>query len=306
MKASSSRAAKRLFSGSYGIAAACIAIFVVGLALPTGAASPGPIAFSTRIVQSGHSLTDPIPGVLVEMARSMGGQNVVVDRSTIPGSPMDWRWKHKAGPTEARERISDYEILVLTERVSLSNTMPWHKSEIEALRWFTHAWTSGNAGKGAATILYATWVDLSSGPGYINHHKDPEGHIPWRQRLDLELVRWEKIVSHVNAARPAGSPEMRMIPGPLIMAAVYDAIERKEAPGLHSISQLFSDDIHINDTGAYLIALAHYAVIYRRDPRELPDVIPRGVLRDPALAAWMQDLVWKVVTGYPGSGVAAR
>ena len=87
------------------------------------------------------------------------------------------------------------------------------------------------------------------------------------------------------------------------MAAVHDGIEAGEVPELNDIADLFSDDIHLNDLGAYYIALAHYVVIFGRDPRGLSNRL--GMAQSPSqeLADWMQDTVWRVVSNYPGSGV---
>ncbi|MFV0301488.1 MAG: hypothetical protein ACK5IP_11515, partial [Paracoccus sp. (in: a-proteobacteria)] len=50
------------------------------------------------------------------------------------------------------------------------------------------------------------------------------------------------------------------------------------------------------------IALAHFAVIYNRDPRGLPHGVPAKGGTSPEQAAWMQDLVWRVVSSYPRAG----
>lgn len=247
-----------------------------------------------RVVQSGHSLTDGIMEPLRLLVASAGNRNATIDKSTIPGSPMDFRWEHSNDSiqTDARFNISRYTTLVLTERVSLSGTMRWHNSTGEALRWFTHAWTEGNEGQGAETVLYATWVNTDSGPDFANPYKDPDGHIPFRERLPREMAGWEEIQAYVNANRPTGSPPMRMIPGPRLMAAIYDEIAAGRAPGLTDISDLFLDTIHLNEIGAYYISLAHFAVIYNRDPRGLQNT--GGVT--PEQAIWMQDLVWRVLS----------
>lgn len=264
-----------------------------------------PKPLSIRVIESGHSLTDPIADKLSEMLRAMGADAASVALSTSPGSLMEHRWRtspEKPMP-DARAAIGDYDMLVITERVPLSNTFPSHNSKVEALKWFRHAWRKGNGGAGAETVLYATWVHIDSGPDFDNVYRDPEAHLPWRERLPLEIARWEQIVDYVNARRPKGAPPMRIIPGPQIMAAMDDAVAQGAAPGLTSILELFTDTIHLNDVGAFLIALAHYAVIYGRDPRELPDRI--GADGRPELAAFMQDLVWKVVTGYERTGVGS-
>ena len=260
-----------------------------------------------RVIQSGHSLTDPIIYPLHLLVRASGGLGETITKSTIPGSPMDIRWNEAPGygQPDARHAIADYDILVLTERVSVHSTIEWHNSLGQALTWFNHAWTEGNAGKGAETILYATWVGIDSGPDAANPYNDPQELIPFRERMDLEMEGWQSILDHVNANRIAGSPPMRMIPGPLLMAELYDAIERGEVPGIATIADVFSDTIHPNDLGAYYIALAHYAVIYNRDPRGLPNRLGMATSPSRELATWMQETVWRVVSSYEGSGVGS-
>ena len=270
--------------------------------------SEGRFSLTARTIHSGHSLTDPIVPMLDAMVAALGGaaaRERVIDRSTIPGSPMDWRWDNRnEHMPDARHQIADYELLVITERVSLSGTMPWHRSEEMALRWFVHAWENGDDGNGAQTILYASWVRTDSGPDFDNPHDDPEGHLPFRERLPLEMARWKEILDHVNHHRPAGSPAMRMIPGPLIMAAAYDAIAAGQAPGLSRLEDLFTDAIHVKDAGAYLIALAHLGVIYGRDPRTLPARLGRRPVPAQETAVWMQRLVHEVLRDYPDADYA--
>jgi hypothetical protein len=290
------------------------AILRMGVVFPSAlaagmaqAAFGDPRPYSARIIQSGHSLTDPIVPVLKSIVEAVGGAEArrgSVDRSTVPGSLMEARWEIRLKyPPDARIEIDKYDVLVITERAPLSGTVEWHDSNLAALVWFEHAWNTGSAGQGAETILYATWVNVTSGPGFDNKWKDPEGHMTFRDRMAPEMLRWQTIADFVNANRSDGSPPMTVIPGPLIFAEVYDAIEAGKAPGLSELSDLFSDDIHLNDKGAYLIALAHFAVIYRRDPRIVPDRtgLPFGVHQDTAI--WMKEVVANVLQSYPGAGL---
>lgn len=266
-------------------------------------------ALAMRVIQSGHSLTDPIVPMLDRIVAATGrpeARRRRIDRSTVPGSPMDWRWTHRNEyMADARHDIAGYDMLVITERTPLSNTVPWHNSEEMALTWAAHAWTEGSGGAGAATVLYATWVATTSGPEAENPYKDPEGLIPFRDRLPLEMARWQAIADHANAGRPSGAPAIRVVPGPLIMAAAHDAIAAGTAPGLERIEALFSDEIHLNPQGAYLIALAHLAVIYGLDPRDTPDLPTAPDMPSPATAAWMKALVHEVLAAYPGAGYPA-
>lgn len=268
---------------------AALCAVAAGAAVPTDA----------RVIQSGHSLTDPIPAELTRMLQEMGVRDPVIDLSSIPGSTMDWRWAHNAGEPgkDAKKDIAKYDVLVVTERAPLLGTITWHNSEREGARWARHAWANGKDGKGAWTVLYATWVHVDSGPDREDPYGDPDAKVPFIERLPLEMAGWEKIADRMNAELPDDAPRVALIPGPLVMKAMAEAVVDGAAPGITNMQQLFRDEIHVNDTGAYLIALAHYAVIYGGDPRELPDRV--GKHGQAELAAFMQDLVARVVEGYP-------
>lgn len=268
---------------------AVVLLGMLGLA-PVGAFAERPL--STRVIMSGHSLTDPIPPYLAAMVGSAGGRGAVIDRSTIPGSPMDWRWNHPGQPVDARAEIGRYDLLVLTERVPLLDTMTYHNSSQEALRWVEHAWVQG-----VETVLYATWVTLATGPDATDD--ESRAGLSFRERLEREQARWDEIRAHVNDNRPEGMAEMQMIPGPQIMLALEAAIASGQAPGLRDIRDVFYDDIHVNDIGAYIMALAHFAVIYDRDPRDVPQGLGRIAVPERELARWLQGLVAEVVAANP-------
>ena len=265
--------------------------------------------FNQRIIMSGHSLTDPLPEPLTALVKAVAGEQargMVIDRSTVPGSTMKYRWQPEGRmDIDARRDIANYDTLVLTERVTVRSAIQWEETEKYAQKWFDHAWKNGKGGKGAETVFYASWIPVISGPG--NKDKwDMEGEreIPFRERLDLEMTSWQATADLVNANRPKGSHRMRVIPGPKVMAAVYDAIKAGTAPGLKAMREIFEDDIHVNTKGAVLIALAHYAVIYGRDPRDIPDLQGTAGWPSPKQQRWMKALVWDVCSAYPDSGLA--
>jgi hypothetical protein len=280
------------------------AVMLGGLTLfsPPQIAAAAPL--DARVIESGHSLTDPIPELLERMIVAAGGQRIAVARSTIPGSPMEWRWTHKIGygNPDARHDIAQYDVLVITERVSLATTMPYHNTLDEATKWTRHAWKKGNGGNGAETILYATWVGLTTGPGTPASKDDPDNQLAWPDRLTKEYGDWRKIQSHMNKTLPRGAPKVRMIPGPLLMKAIYDDIQRGKVPGVNRIQDFFADDIHTSDLGSYAVALLHFAVIYERDPRDLGRI--QGAPRNAKLDAYLRALVWRIVTSASETGVA--
>lgn len=262
-----------------------------------------------RVIMSGHSLSDPIPSPLTQMVRAAGGASatgMAIEISSIPGSPAEFRWETDIDQlVDARRDIAKYDVLVLTERAVVRSAIEYHNAYEIALTWFNHALKNGNSGKGAETVLYASWISWKSGPGNDDQYDLPdESQIPFRERLDLEMSHWQGIADHVNGNRPKGSPALRVIPGPKVLAAIEDGITAGTAPGLTSIRQLFEDNIHINALGAYPISLAHFAVIYGRDPRDVPTLRGEPGWPTAEQQGWMKDLVWDVVRAYPDSGLS--
>lgn len=266
-------------------------------------------------VHSGHSLTDvyltnPWPGRLTLATEKIRGSrpHETIASSSIPGAPLEWRWNNRNEyGVDARHDIGRYELLVTTESVPLAaqeeyfagGTLRWLDT------WVDHAWKEGNGGKGAEVMLYSTWTfwrHSGEVPGY-----DTEANIPFRERLDIDGARWERMQDNANANRPEGMPLIYMIPGHRMIMRIYDDIEAGKAPhGLTSIGDIFADDIHLNDKGQYAITMLVYAVIYQRNPRELPDrlAVPDDTL-SAAQARYFKTIAWEIATSYNRTGVPA-
>ena len=102
---------------------------------------------------------------------------------------------------------------------------------------------------------------------------------------------------------------IHIIPGGKVMAAAARAAEAGLLPGIPDRHAFFSDEIHLNDLGNWLIAMTHFAVLYHRTHHGLPAQLNRadGSLATPPdaqAAKLLQELVWQVVTGFPACGVA--
>lgn len=198
---------------------------------------------------------------------------------------------------EAHDAVGsgDYHVLVLTEKVEIRSSIKWHESWHYLSEWAQKAWA---ANQNTRVYLYETWPNLDSDEG-------------WLDRLDLDLKRyWEgEIIDRALAVEGVDQP-IYVIPGGQVMAAFVRALDRQGSVGGVSAQQdLFKDNIHFNDLGAYLMALTHYAVIYGTSPVGLPRQLKRadGTMADSPgkdLALLMQQVVWDVVTGYPRTGVA--
>ena len=77
-------------------------------------------------------------------------------------------------------------------------------------------------------------------------------------------------------------------------------------PGIHSIDDLFSDDIHLTDVGKYFVACVHFAMIHGRSPVGLTRQLHvwwGGEFQPPSieLARKFQHIAWESVLRYPAS-----
>jgi len=197
---------------------------------------------------------------------------------------------------EAHEAMEsgDYDALVMTEKVSIKDSIDYHESWHYMTLWAEKAIA---ANPDIRLYFYETW-----------HDREVEGG--WLTRIDQDLSRyWEReIVDRALATDKLDRP-IYIIPGGQVMARFLRAVEARGGVGnVAGPDDLFRDQIHFNSLGAYLMALTHYAVLYGRSPVGLPYELTDATgtqvpAPDPEAARLMQEIVWEVVTGYPRSGV---
>lgn len=269
-------------------------------------------------IHSGHSLTDPLfaiwPGQFVNLIGSINSLpswqlfDSMVGKSTIPGSSLKARWESPPGygSPDARLNIDNWQLLSITERVPLmyegGNTQQWYLDGIQEQKQYlsqfvNNAWTNGNNGNGTPTLLWTTWTNIDNSNG------------PWRQMLDIQGAEFERMQDYANLNRLAGAPPVYIIPGHKMMARLYDDIQQNIVPGITNINQFFSDNIHVNELGAYAVSMIHYSSIFKLSPVDLPNNLlenaPAGTpIPSPALATYLQNMVWNVVNSYSRAGFA--
>jgi len=287
--------------------------YIFGQSLPPKQSYP----FNVKQIHSGHSLTDPLfgpwPGQYVDLVASQNSLqgwaifDVMVGKSTTPGSAMNARWNTPPGfgSPDARHQIKNWELLSITERVPLAfeggNNQQWYLDLIQEQRKYlslfvNNAWNNGNNGNGAPTLLWTTWTNLDNSNG------------PWRQMLDTQGAEFEKMQDYANANKPLAAPNVYIIPGHKMMARLYDDIQQNSVPGITNINQFFSDNIHTNSLGSYMIAMMHYACVFNQSPVGLSNNLlsnPPAGFQAPtsALATYLQNMIWEVVTTYPRTGI---
>jgi len=267
---------------------------------------------NVKQIHSGHSLTDPLfnpwPGQYRFLVFDvLGGDFDHLGKSTIPGSSLNYRWENAPGfgQPDARHDIVDWELLTITERVPLlyegGSVLSWYLEALQAQKedlslFVNNAWNNGNNGNGTPTLLWTTWTNIDDSDG------------PWREMLDIQGSEWEKMQDYANENRPDGAPPVYIIPGHKMMARLYDDIQLGLVPNITDISQFFSDNIHPNELGSYAIAVIHYACIYNTSPVDLTNMLlpdSPSLNPSPALATYLQTMIWEEVTNYSRTGIYA-
>lgn len=261
-----------------------------------------------RVFHIGHSLVArDMPAMLAQLAgsghgyESQLGWGATLRSHWDPDVPINGFETENSHPRyrDARDAVASgaYDAVILTEMVEIKDAIRYFDSADYLHRFAKAAWEANSRTR---VYLYETWHPLP----------DPDG---WLERLDRDLATyWEAEILRRALAYPGMKHPIYLIPAGQVMARMVREIEESGGfPGLRTRADLFSDDIHLNDQGHYLVALIHYAVLYHRDPANLPSALQRAdgspaVPVDPQAAAMMQRIVWEVVTTMPQTGVPQR
>jgi hypothetical protein len=266
--------------------------------------------FTVKQIHSGHSLTDSYfvgtwPGLLPALLRAIAPSGITgaVARSTIPGSPMSWRWNNPPGygAPDARADIGQYELLVITENNFIAPEALYPSGWAADMRierrndfltWVNHAMQNGNARQGAEVMLYTNWPAFG----------DFAPAASWRARLAANELEW--LANADNAAAKANT-NIFILPGNALMMRLWDDAEAGRIPGISSGSQWQSsgrwwlDDVHPANLGSLTLAYLMVGVVHHVDPRGLPhNQFGLAITPTAAEASYIQNLVWDIMNNY--------
>ena len=261
----------------------------------------------------GHSLSDQIPDMVKSLSDDMFAVDFDWAYQSIPGAPLRWQWDRKINKDysenppyyyafyseEGGLPTGDYNVLVLTESV------PRYWSIIDDTYQYADSLVTYalSYNPNIQIYLYEDWHCIKSGtPTGCDYDIDAS---PWRQRLDDDLAMWESVVDTLNNRFNPINP-ICMIPAGQGLARLYDAIEEGKVPGIASIEDIFSDDIHLTDVGKYFVACVHFAMIHNTSPVGLTNqtqVWWGGDFEPPtaAQAKIFQEIAWETVNSYERS-----
>ena len=234
----------------------------------------------------GMRLIGPNLPPLVEGALERLRGPSVVQSQIINGASLAYNWDHSedAEGVDARAALTEglTRALVLTESQPIADQMS-AGTTIPALANFARA--ARNANPDTQLFLYESWPAMTGDAARL------------RDSITADLPLWQ--LAAASAGAEVGA-EITLIPAGQAMALLSLEIEAGAVPGVTSIRDFFSDDIHLSGKGLYFTALVHAASITGQSPEGLPAKLTRSWLnRDSVisdeLAAALQRIAFTAV-----------
>jgi hypothetical protein len=261
----------------------------------------------------GHSLINFNVPNMVNQLSIASTESFSYDANIGNGASLGWHWNNPTtgeGPQwDLTLPNGGYENFILTEAVPLVNQLDWG----DTYRYTDSLCSYANLyNPNIQYYLYETWhCNLSgngstTGVGGTPCDWDPESTIPWRDRLTIDLPKWESIADSINLIH---TNPMLIIPNGQAFGRLADSIEIGAISGLTSFTNLFVDSYHLDNRGNYFVACVVYSVIHGVSPVGLPNQLETefgnlyAEYPTPAQALIMQEIAWQTVCDYPRDGV---
>ncbi len=261
-----------------------------------------------RVYHIGNSVTDTINYKGLSQLAESRGNKYVFGRHMIPGAPLSWIWEH---PNDGfREEPFGYY------RDALSN----YQWDILTLQPFDRS-IEGNDGD---LVMAKNYIDIalrkspnlriyiySRWPGRDEKSNSFDFDQKWLRQYKsgesgAEQTRgfFEKLTLELRNAYPTIKENILMVPVGDVLYELNQRMKAGQVPGYTSIVQIYSDGIHFNDVGSFIVGSTFYATLYKDNPKGLT-ANPYNV-NNPQLVSIIQDAVWKVVSAHPLSGVTSQ
>jgi hypothetical protein len=273
---------------------------------------------SARIVYVGHSLINyEMPEMVKAIAESLTGPGVRPIVQVNPGAPIAAGWNNcrqrefvgQYPPLEfacdAIESGSDqgpYDTLIVTQTnnpiINSANPSDFGSTPGDFDNFLNLFLSRNSAGR---AFFFAQWEALNS-PWH--------GGQEWTTQIDREMSHFRNLANRIEQVERDAhgrTATITVIPTSLALRELMLAAERGAFPGVSGRGQIFSDDVHLTPLGNYFVACVVFASVYERSP-----VGATGITTTrwgdqmtnvaPDLAQRLQDLAWRVVSGYRGWG----
>jgi hypothetical protein len=278
-----------------------------------------------RVYAIGNSVTDTLKYKSFAGLLQTSGYKPVVARHMIPGAPLDWLLSHPTQgfkeepygyPTNAFanyqwdaitlqpfDRRMDSDTQVISEYISMARKNPQN----DKTRFFIYArWPRMSKDGRAVKYNKDDYGKESAGPDKITDYKQVDKwESRWNAKYNGGWANNETADYFATLTQKLREKEpdvvINMIPVGHVMAALNNRMEEGEIAGYTSIYDVYTDSIHLNTVGSYIVGITYYATITGKSPVGLP--FDLYGLQDENLARAIQQTAWEIVKTQPLSGV---
>lgn len=263
-----------------------------------------------RVYHVGNSVTDTIRYEgLAQLARARGHTHVW-GRHMIPGAPLAWIWTH---PDQGFQQppfghypraLKEYAWDVLTLQPFDRQLDKGDDSDLTLCRRFIDL--ARQKSPDVQVYIYSRWPrrdEPKKGEYRLDYEKK------WLRQYtggwdgsNETRDYFERLVAALNRAYPDQKKPVKLIPVGDVLLELERRMKAGKVPGHDSVAGFYSDGIHFNAAGSYVVGCTFYATLYRDNPVGLPAAPYK--LDDARLAKAIQEAVREVVTNHPRAGVA--
>lgn len=178
---------------------------------------------------------------------------------------------------------------------STGNTLD---DDINAIGDFMDLTRSNPANSDTVFYIYTSWPWHWNWDGWETPFEDDLDNIAIRNGEYYEVLMGRLHDIH-------GPENISMVPAAETLFRLNQEIELGTVPGLTHIRDVYSDHVHLNTIGQFIMATAVFSTIFQIDPRglEIPTEFWDEAELSPELAAVLQNIVWEVVSTNSYAGI---
>jgi hypothetical protein len=270
-------------------------------------------ALALRVYLIGNSVTDVVNYDGLAAQATAKGFTHVWNRHMIPGAPLEWLWDHRTegfceqpyGYPEACLANYDWDALTLQpfDRMLDSDTLNGgqymtraHARNANVQVYIYSRWprTPGDVAPTDASLTAATWDQL-----WLRHYTGGwDGTNESKNYFDTLTTTLRRMYTTYRPILEIPAGDVLHELNVRAQAGHFSAFSIDEA------WDFYSDGIHFNNIGSYVVGCTFFATIYKTDPRGMAVPAQYGSITR-ALADTIQSVVWGVVSTYPLAGVGS-
>ncbi len=269
-----------------------------------------------RIYFVGNSVTDAINYQGLERLAGSRGTTLAWGRHMIPGAPLSWIWQHPKDGF-AQEPYGRYPKALGEYAWDVLSLEPFdrhlHDDDLLMTRNFIDKALQRNPA--AQIYIYSRWPrrreDKNKRPVLDYRSSWLRKYTGAYDGTEETKDYFERLLFALRETYDGKAKPVLLVPVGDVLFELDARMKGDKIPGYTDVTQLYTDWIHFNNVGSYVVGLTFFATVLKENPQGLP-FEPYNERLNPnqgdhplnaPLARALQEGVWKVVSTHPLAGV---